>query len=92
MKHGTCHHDKLPALRRIEGQIRGIQKMIDEGRYCVDILNATGAALGALRTVEKKILKDHLEACVKSSFSGNSVKDKEEKMEEIFDLLEKVRR
>ncbi len=92
MKKGTCHHDKLAALRRIEGQVRGVQKMIDEGRYCVDILNATAAVRGALQKVESKILKDHLEACVQTAFSGNPKKEKAEKLAEICGLLENMRR
>ena len=48
------HRDNLVRLRRIEGQIRGIQKMIEDGRYCVDILNAVGAAIGALKKTWKQ--------------------------------------
>lgn len=92
MKYGTCHHDKLAALRRIEGQVRGVQKMIEDDRYCVDILNATGAVIGALKKVETRILKDHLETCAKTAFVGKSKKDKEEKLQEIFGLLEGLRK
>lgn len=92
MRKGTCHHDKLTALKRIEGQVRGVQKMIDEERYCVDILNATSAVIGALKRVESKILKDHLNACAKTAFEGKSQKEKDEKLEEIYGLLEKLRK
>ncbi len=92
MKKGTDHQDKLVSLRRIEGQIRGIQKMIEEGRYCVDILYAVGAAVGALKNVENKILKDHLNACVKTAFNGRSKSDKEQKIREIAGLLESLRK
>jgi len=85
------HHNKLTALRRIEGQVRGVQKMIEDERYCVDILNAVGATIGALRTVQKKILKDHLNACAKTAFEGKSIKEKEAKLEEIYNLLDGLR-
>ena len=91
-KKGTCHHDKLTALRRIEGQVRGIQKMIEDERYCVDILNAVGAIIGALKRVEANILKDHLNACARTAFEGKSKKQKEEKLKELFGLLDKFKR
>ncbi len=92
MEKGTCHTDKLVALRRIEGQVRGVQKMIEEERYCVDILNATGAVMGALKKVESRILKDHLNACARTAFEGKSKSQKEEKLQEIFGLLESLRK
>lgn len=91
-KKGTCHTDKLVALRRIEGQVRGVQKMIEDERYCVDILNATGAVIGALKKVETRILKDHLNACARTAFEGKSKSQKEEKLKEIFGLLESLRK
>lgn len=92
MKKGTCHKDKLTALRRIEGQIRGIQKMIEEGRYCVDVLNAVGASIGALKRVEANVLKDHLHSCAKNAFEGTSKKEKEEKLEELCELITKIKK
>ena len=92
MKKGMDHHDKLVSLRRVEGQIRGIHKMIEDGRYCVDILYAVGAAIGALRTVESHILKDHLNACVKTAFGGKSQKEKDSKIQEIYELLERIKK
>lgn len=88
VKKGMPHHDKIVALKRIEGQVRGVQKMIDEQRYCVDILNATSAVIGALKKVESRILKDHLNACARTAFEGKSEAEKEKKMQEIFRLLE----
>ena len=91
-KKGMDHQDKLVSLRRIEGQVRGIHKMIEDRRYCVDILYAVGAAIGALRNVESKILKDHLNACVKTAFTGKSQAEKDRKMQEIAGLLESLRK
>ncbi len=92
MKKGTDQRDTLVALRRIEGQVRGIQKMIEEGRYCIDILNAMGAIGGALKKVEAEILKNHLNACVRNAFEGRSAKDKKAKLEEIYKLFKGIRK
>jgi len=92
MKKGMDHQDKLVALRRIEGQIRGVHRMIEGRRYCVDILYALGAAIGALRNVESRILKDHLSACVQTAFTGKSRSDKDQKLREIAGLLESFRK
>ena len=92
MKKGTAHHDKLISLKRVEGQVRGIQGMIRDQRYCVDILYAVGAAIGALRNVESKILKDHLNACVKTAFTGRSQAEKTRKIQEIYELLERIKK
>ena len=64
------HNKQLASLKRIEGQIRGIINMINDGKYCVDILNQVKAAKSALVTVESKILKKHIESCVKSSLKN----------------------
>lgn len=92
MKKGMDHQDKLISLRRIEGQIRGIHKMIEGRRYCVDILYAISAATGALRNVESRILKDHLNACAKTAFSGKSMAEKNRKIQEIYELLERIKK
>jgi len=87
MKKGTDQKERLTALRRIEGQVRGAQKMIEEQRYCVDILNALGAVRGALKKVEADILKAHLGACVKHALESGSKKEKAAKLEEIHTLF-----
>ncbi len=92
MKKGANQKARLVALRRIEGQIRGVQKMIEEGRYCIDILRALGAAGGALKTVEAEILKGHLNACVKHALEGTSKKEKEAKLDELYQLFKGARK
>ena len=92
MKKGTCHHEKLVAFRRIEGQVRGIIGMIEGERYCVDILNAISAVRGALKKLEAQILKDHLNACAKKAFEGSSKRGKETKLKEIYGLFERLRK
>jgi len=92
MEKGACRHDKLIALRRVEGQVRGIMKMIEDGRYCVEILNAVAAIRGALKKIEGQILKDHLNACVRNAFGGKSKAAKEIKLREIYGLFESLRK
>lgn len=91
-KKGVSHKNKLSALRRIEGQVRGIQKMIEDARYCPEILNALASIRGALRKVEMEVLKGHLDACVRKAFYSSSSKAKEEKLQEIYKLLESLRK
>lgn len=85
------HTDQIPALNRIEGQIRGIKKMIEEGKYCMDVLNLIGAVRSALVTVEKNIAKTFLENCVVHAFESGEKLDKFKKIDEIVQLLDRSR-
>lgn len=85
------HSEQLPYLRKIEGQIRGIQKMIEENRYCVDILTQIHSIVGAIHRVEDSIFRKHLEGCVTSSLKGESEAEKQKKIKEIINLI-KTRR
>ena len=86
MEHPS-HKAQTTSLKRIEGQIRGIQKMIDEGKYCVDILNQVKAVRKAITTVEGKILEKHLQSCLRQSLKDNSNFD--EKIQEIMSVLKR---
>tara|TARA_B100001146_G_scaffold215976_1_gene218885 strand:- start:465 stop:725 length:261 start_codon:yes stop_codon:yes gene_type:complete len=86
MKH-PCHKDQSNNLRRIEGQIRGIEKMIEEGKYCIEILHQIKAVKNSITTVEGKILKRHLRECVKESLKGDS--SFESKVDEIVKILKR---
>jgi DNA-binding FrmR family transcriptional regulator len=81
-----CHKDQLSSIRRIEGQVRGIEKMIEKGDYCIDILNQIKAVKNSVTTVEGKILKKHLEECIKESLTGNNF---ETKVDEIVKILKR---
>ncbi len=91
-KHYPCHTNELIRLRRVEGQIRGTQKMIDEGRYCVDILRTLNAAVGAIKKVEDQILKRHLESCVSDAVRTGSKRDRNGKFNEIVELISSFRK
>ena len=67
MNKHPSHKSQTASLKRIEGQIRGIIKMVDSGKYCVDVLTQIKAAKGALVTVEAKILQRHIESCIKNA-------------------------
>ena len=86
MKH-PCHKEQLTNLRRIEGQIRGIQGMVEEGKYCVDILNQIKAVKNSITAVEGKILKTHLRECIKNSLEGDDEFDV--KVDEIMKVLKR---
>ncbi|VAX35543.1 hypothetical protein MNBD_UNCLBAC01-2154 [hydrothermal vent metagenome] len=92
MKQHPCHTKQIVALRRIEGQVRGLQKMIDEKRYCVDILTQITSVNAALLRVQDKILESHLKGCLTSALKGKSEIDREKKVSEIFDLLKRFRK
>jgi len=92
MKQITTHENQLEYLKKIEGQVRGIQRMIEEKRYCVDILTQIHSIIGGLYRVENEIFKKHTEGCVIQSFKGKSEKEKQEKINEIIGLISKFRR
>jgi DNA-binding FrmR family transcriptional regulator len=92
MKKNPSHEANLIALRRIEGQIRGVQKMITDRKYCIDILNQIYAVKGALARVEEKILEKHLQNCVTQAVRGSSEKEKQQKLHEILKLIQQTRK
>ncbi len=92
MKKHPSHRSNLVALRRIEGQVRGVQKMIEDRKYCIDILNQIHAVKGALSRVEEKILEKHFQNCVTGAVAGGSKRQKQKKLDEILKLINQTRR
>jgi DNA-binding FrmR family transcriptional regulator len=88
----TTHNEEIVPLKRIEGQIRGIQKMIEEKRYCIDILTQLSSIAGAIRRVEENILNRHLRGCVRESFNKGNKEDRANKIDEVIDVLQKFRK
>ena len=82
-----CHKQEIPRLNRVIGQLEGVKKMIEERRYCPDILIQLRAARSAIRAVESNILKTHLQSCVAQSFA--SEEDKEQKLNELKELFDR---
>lgn len=81
------HSDFLPRLNRVEGQLAGIQKMIEDQRYCVDILVQFRAVMAALRSVEVNIFERHLKHCVSTALIAKDKRQIEEKISELTELL-----
>ena len=89
---GNNTEKKLNRLKRIEGQVRGIAKMVEEDRYCMDILTQMQAVQSALSKVESQILKDHAACCVAEAISSGDEGEQKEKFDELVDLFEKMKR
>lgn len=84
--HAT-HQACLPRLRRIEGQVRGIARMVEEERYCTDILTQLLAARAALKKVEDEILKGHVEHCVENAVSSGDAAEQRRLVAELVDVF-----
>ncbi|RAN35274.1 metal-sensitive transcriptional regulator [Hyphomonas pacifica] len=79
-------------LRRLEGQVRGIIKMLEEDRYCIDVLNQMQAVKSALARAESEILKDHANSCVAEAIESGDAEAQREKVSELIDLFDKLKR
>jgi len=78
-------------LSRIEGQVRGISKMVDEGRYCIDVLTQLQAVRAALAKVETTMLRDHLGHCIEGAITSGDADNQRAKAAELIQLLERAR-
>ncbi len=74
-------------LSRIEGQVRGLSKMVDEDRYCIDIVTQISAVRAALRRVEEEVLRDHVAHCVEHAISSGNKADQREKITELMAVI-----
>jgi DNA-binding FrmR family transcriptional regulator len=83
---------KINRLNRISGQVRGVAQMIDDNRYCIDVLNQIQAIKSALAKVETQVLKDHAARCVEDAISSGDESEQREKFQELVNLLERTRR
>ena len=82
----------LNRLNRIEGQVRGISRMVDEGRYCIDILTQVQAVRAALAKVETEMLRDHLGHCIEGAIVSGDKDEQRKKAGELIELLERTAR
>jgi CsoR family transcriptional regulator, copper-sensing transcriptional repressor len=74
-------------LSRIEGQVRGVSKMVEEDRYCIDIVTQISAVRAALRRVEEEVLRDHVAHCVEHAISSGNKADQREKIAELMAVI-----
>ncbi len=80
----------LTRLRRVEGQVRGIARMVDEERYCIDIVNQVQAVLAAIKRVEEEVLKDHVAHCVEHAIRSGDAREQRRKVKELLQVLGKM--
>lgn len=83
---------KVNRLNRIAGQVRGVAQMVEDDRYCIDILHQIQAVKSALAKVETQVLKDHAACCVAEAISSGDEEEQREKFQELVDLLERTRK
>jgi len=77
----------LGRLRRIEGQVQGIQRMVEDEKYCVDILLQLTAVEGAVEQVQRLLLGRHIESCVAEAIRSGSTRDRQKKVDELLEVF-----
>ena len=82
----------LNRLNRIEGQVRGVARMVEEERYCIDVLTQLQAVRAALAKVETEMLRDHLGHCIEGAIASGDVDEQRRKASELIQLLERTAR
>jgi DNA-binding FrmR family transcriptional regulator len=82
----------LKRLRRIEGQVRGLARMVDDDRYCIDIVTQLSAVRAALRRAEEEILTDHAAHCVENAIASGNKTEQRRKVAELIDVLSRSQR
>ena len=79
-------------LSRIEGQVRGLSRMVDEDRYCIDIVTQIAAVRAALRRLEEEILRDHVGHCVEHAIASGNRAEQRQKIEELMAVVSRADR
>jgi DNA-binding FrmR family transcriptional regulator len=79
-------------LSRIEGQVRGLTKMVEDERYCIDIVTQISAVRAALRRVEEEVLKDHVSHCVEHAIASGDKSDQRKKIAELMAVIGRAER
>jgi DNA-binding FrmR family transcriptional regulator len=82
----------LKRLSRIEGQVRGLSRMVEEDRYCIDIVTQIAAVRAALRRVEEEVLRDHVGHCVEHAIASGSKAEQRQKIEELMAVVSRADR
>jgi CsoR family transcriptional regulator, copper-sensing transcriptional repressor len=82
----------LKRLQRIEGQVRGLTRMVDDDRYCIDIVTQIAAVRAALRRAEEEILRDHVAHCVEGAIASGDKADQRRKIAELMDVVGRAER
>jgi DNA-binding FrmR family transcriptional regulator len=82
----------LKRLQRIEGQVRGLARMVEDDRYCIDIVTQIAAVRAALRRAEEEILRDHVAHCVEDAIVSGNKADQRRKIAELMDVVGRAER
>ncbi|MDE1972998.1 MAG: metal-sensitive transcriptional regulator [Hyphomicrobiales bacterium] len=82
----------LKRLNRIEGQVRGLSRMVEDDRYCIDIVTQLSAARAALRKAEEEILADHVAHCVEHAIASGNKAEQRRKVAELMDVFSRAER
>jgi len=82
----------LKRLQRIEGQVRGLARMVEEDRYCIDVVTQVSAVRAALRAVDEEILRDHAATCVEHAISSGNKAEQRRKVAELMEVLARSNR
>ena len=90
--HEAAKAGVITRLKRIEGQVGGLLRMVDEDRYCVDVLTQINAVRAALHKVEEQILRDHVSHCVAGAFASGDVIEQRHKVEELVQTIGRMTR
>ena len=90
--HTEAKSSVLNRLQRIEGQARGLSRMVEEDRYCIDIVTQISAVRAALRRVEEEILRDHVAHCVEHAIASGDTKEQRRKVAELMGVLMRASR
>jgi DNA-binding FrmR family transcriptional regulator len=88
-------HDKpklLNRLKRIEGQVRGLARMVEDDRYCIDVVTQVSAVRAALRRAEEEILADHVAHCVEHAIASGNKAEQRRKVSELMDVVTRAER
>jgi CsoR family transcriptional regulator, copper-sensing transcriptional repressor len=82
----------LKRLQRIEGQVRGLSRMVEEDRYCIDVVTQLSAVRAALRAVEEEVLRDHAGHCIEHAIASGNKAEQRRKVAELMDVLNRSAR
>jgi CsoR family transcriptional regulator, copper-sensing transcriptional repressor len=82
----------LKRLGRIEGQVRGLARMVEDDRYCIDIVTQVSAVRAALRRLEEEVLRDHVAHCVEHAITAGNKADQRQKVAELMDVIGRAAR
>jgi CsoR family transcriptional regulator, copper-sensing transcriptional repressor len=92
MKHGYDKEALIKRLHRIEGQVRGIERMVEDDRYCIDVLTQVAAVNTALESLAFKVLDDHVNLCVADALASGNPKEAAAKSKELMEAVQRFAR